>query len=305
MSLAEPTLPESKSPSRRALLGAGLGALAATVAGAVARPDRAQAANGEAVIQGADNKAGSLTTLRNIGTQGGALRAFPGAFGIGVEGVADAGTGVAGSSKFGSGVEGFSQSDSFAGVRGEGVSCPGVFGIAASGVGVGGQSEGNSGVSGRSVNGYGVRAASHASYALHALSTLASASRLQTDSQFGAGVEVEVNHVTNGRGAVEAHHKGNGPAVWATATNGYAVRGSGRVRFEKVSGVATIAAGLKTKTVTPGVNVTSGSFVLLTPKANIGTRALWFTTNATDNKFTIRMSSSRTSNTPVAWLLLG
>jgi hypothetical protein len=45
--------------------------------------------------------------------------------------------------------------------------------------------------------------------------------------------------------------------------------------------------------------------VLLSPKANLGGRDLWFTTNATANTFTIRMSSARTSSTPVAWLLLG
>ena len=71
------------------------------------------------------------------------------------------------------------------------------------------------------------------------------------------------------------------------------------------SGVATITAGSTSKVVTPGVNVTSASFVLLTPKANLGGRSLWFTTNATQDKFTIRLSSSRGTATKVAWLLLG
>jgi hypothetical protein len=53
------------------------------------------------------------------------------------------------------------------------------------------------------------------------------------------------------------------------------------------------------------INVTSSSFVLLTPKTNIGSRALWFTTDPAGNKFTIHMSSSRSSGTRVAWLLLG
>jgi hypothetical protein len=161
------------------------------------------------------------------------------------------------------------------------------------------------GVEGTSLSGIGVQAVGTNNYALRAISTQATAGRLQTNSQFGAGVEVEVNHATNGRGAVEAYHKGSGPAVWATATNGYAVRGSGRLRFEKVSGVATIAAGSTSRTISPGVDVTSGSFVLLTPKANLGTRALWFTTDSTNNRFTVRMSSARSSSTKVAWLLLG
>jgi hypothetical protein len=69
--------------------------------------------------------------------------------------------------------------------------------------------------------------------------------------------------------------------------------------------VATLTAGSTSKTITPGVDITSSSFVLLTPKVNIGSRALWFTTDATNNRFTIHMSSSRPSGTAVAWLLLG
>ena len=97
----------------------------------------------------------------------------------------------------------------------------------------------------------------------------------------------------------------SGSGIYGTATSGYAVRGDGRLRFDKVSGVATITAGSSSKVVDPGVNVTAASFVLLTPKANLGGRALWFTTNTTTNKFTIRMSSARGSATKIAWLLVG
>jgi hypothetical protein len=47
------------------------------------------------------------------------------------------------------------------------------------------------------------------------------------------------------------------------------------------------------------------SFVLLTPMANIGSRALWFTTSTSADSITIRLSSSRSSSTKIAWLLLG
>ena len=181
----------------------------------------------------------------------------------------------------------------------------GTHGFSTTGTGTSGASNSGTGISGASYSGIGVAAQSTSNYALRALCSQATAGRLQTNSQSGAGVEVEVNHATNGRGAIEAYHKGNGPAVWATATNGYAVRGSGRLRFEKVSGVATIPAGSTGVTVNPGVNVVGSSFVLLTPKANIGSRGLWFTTNSTANTFRIRMSSKRSSNTKVAWLLLG
>jgi hypothetical protein len=85
---------------------------------------------------------------------------------------------------------------------------------------------------------------------------------------------------------------------------GLALRAEGRAKFS-TSALATITAGHASKVITPGVNVTSSSFVLLTPKTNIGSRALWFTTDPAGNKFTIHMSSSRSSGTKVAWLLLG
>ncbi|HEX6128362.1 MAG TPA: hypothetical protein VF071_04995 [Candidatus Limnocylindria bacterium] len=97
----------------------------------------------------------------------------------------------------------------------------------------------------------------------------------------------------------------SGVGLYGTATNGFALRTSGRLKADKVSGVATIPAGSTGVTISPGVNVTSSSFVLLTPRANIGSRGLWYVPNTTANTFRIRMSSSRSSNTKVAWLLLG
>lgn len=89
---------------------------------------------------------------------------------------------------------------------------------------------------------------------------------------------------------------------------GITLQTQGRTKLD-TSGVATIPAGATSVTVTPGrapgVDVTPESFVLLTPKANIAGRDLWFTTNATADTFTIRMSSSRPSATKIAWLLLG
>jgi hypothetical protein len=61
-----------------------------------------------------------------------------------------------------------------------------------------------------------------------------------------------------------------GSAVFGNADSGYALRGSGRVRFDRVSGVARLAAGSTSKTITPGVDLTSNSFVLLTPKTTSG-----------------------------------
>ena len=124
---------------------------------------------------------------------------------------------------------------------------------------------------------------------------------------YGGGTSSTVRGVvgssSNGQGVRGETESGS--ALFGLAENGFAVRGSGRVRFDRVSGVATISAGSTSKVVNPGVNVTAASFVLLTPKANLGGRGLWFTTNATTNRFTIRISSPKGSATQIAWLLGG
>lgn len=95
-----------------------------------------------------------------------------------------------------------------------------------------------------------------------------------------------------------------GIGLYGWTDEGWAAYFDGRAKFT-TSGVATISAGPTSKTVTPNVNVISSFFVLLTPKVNLGGRDLWFTTNATANTFTIRMSRTRSSATKVAWLMLG
>jgi hypothetical protein len=96
-----------------------------------------------------------------------------------------------------------------------------------------------------------------------------------------------------------------GVGVHATATTGYAPRTSGRIKIDKASGVATIAAGNRSVLVTPGLNITSRSLVLLTPQKDIGTRRLWYTVSASANTITIRVSSAVSSSLKVSWLLLG
>jgi hypothetical protein len=97
----------------------------------------------------------------------------------------------------------------------------------------------------------------------------------------------------------------NGFGVQANSDSGVGLRvGRGRIRVDEVSGVATIQAGSTSRTVSPGVDINERTFVLLTPMANIGSRALWFSKNANANTFTIRMSPSRGRSTKVAWLAL-
>ena len=95
-----------------------------------------------------------------------------------------------------------------------------------------------------------------------------------------------------------------GPGLFGTTTTGYALQTVGRLNIG-TSGVATIPAGLTTATVFPGVEVTAGSFVLLTAAADIGARHLWYAKHVATDTFTIHLSSSRASATKVSWLLLG
>jgi hypothetical protein len=96
----------------------------------------------------------------------------------------------------------------------------------------------------------------------------------------------------------------HGVGVHASTTDGLALETEGRVQFS-TSGLARIAADQTSVTFAPGVDVTANSFVLLTPKVNLGGRNLWFTTSTAANTITVRISSARTSLTKVAWLLLG
>ena len=152
-------------------------------------------------------------------------------------------------------------------------------GNAANQSGVTGASGDGVGVMGSSINGTGVQA-----YA-------AAATALRATTQSGTGVIATTT---------------SGTAISATVeSTGIALSTQGRIKLGRVSGVRSIAAGSASVTFSPGVDITSGSFVLLTPKANIGSRALWYTTDTTNNKITIRMSSSRSSSTSIAWLMLG
>lgn len=327
--------------SRRALLGGLVGGAAAWAAASVGRVAPVEAANGDPLILGGALNATTQTTYVQSTTQDlvvflgfsgngngsgvGLQGESSGTTGVGVRGVSGTWRGVMGLSTSGRGVHGesgsgwgiYGRSDSSHGVHGAGAvgvygesgsgfggAGRGVYGLSAAGVGVGGVSRGadQAGTFGHSqADATGVLAYSagsgsalpvaKAKTGLYALASQDSASHgVWGESAAGQGVRGQAT---------------TGVGVFATASSGYALRTSGRLRVDKVSGVATIAAGRTSITVSPGVDITSTSFVLLTPRANIGSRGLWFTVDATNNRITIRLSSSRSSSTPVAWLLLG
>lgn len=123
----DPTTPRS----RRAVLGAALGAAAATAANAVAQPSIAAATDGQPVIQGADNAGGHPTIVRNsVATALEALSDATSGAAHGLRGItaSPSGTGVTGQSP-GVGVRGDSTSSTTA--------ASGVFGTAAAANGIG------------------------------------------------------------------------------------------------------------------------------------------------------------------------
>jgi len=98
---------------------------------------------------------------------------------------------------------------------------------------------------------------------------------------------------------------GDGFGVYAVASpDGWALSTHGRLDLS-TAGVAAISPGETTKKVYGGTDISSSSFVLLTPALDIGTRRLWWTKDTVDNSFTIHMSSSRSTLTKVSWLLIG
>ena len=171
-------------------------------------------------------------------------------------------------------------------------------GLATSGLGLAGLSSNNYGVYGASTTSAGVYGDSSNSTGLLGSSGTTAAAKPKT------GVYGYANQDGGSRGVWG--FSGRGVGVYGQANRaGFALRTNGRIKADKVSGVATIAAGNASVTVSPGVNVRSSSFVLLTPKANIGSRGLWFTTNTSADTVTIHLSSSRSSATKIAWLLMG
>lgn len=278
------TIADNELRSRRMVLGAGLGALVATAASALGRPQAVQAGHGD-VHLGGGNSAATMTWIEKTTSGSAAFRAHSLTNGNGLYGSSKSGQGVVGISESGGGVYG--QSQTAQGVYGSSLQQNGVFGTGDTGVGGKGRS---TGVKGTTTGQKGPDRAGVLGIA--AASGSADAVGVWGRSSNGSAVYGETKI-------------GDGLYGVASGASGYALRGSGRVRFDKVSGLATIPAGDRYVTVTPGVLVTDNSFVLLTPKANLGDAAVWFTTDPAAKTITIHTSVAVRVATDVAWLLIG
>jgi hypothetical protein len=222
------------SRSRRAALAAGLGGVAAWVAGSFARTESADAAAGGSVRLGRSNSAGSGTTRVTSGGRSAALFGNQTASGIGVRGDSKAGTGILGTAAARDQV----------GVRGRNTAA--TLGVGAGVSAEGGRNHGliasttnesadaiqatNSSASGQS--GAAIRATAPANTAIIATTATGNAA-IEGDATGANGTGVVGNAVdgANGTGVV-----GNG-----SQSSGTGVRGSG---FVGVDGASSTAGGV-------------------------------------------------------------
>jgi hypothetical protein len=317
---------ETTTPrSRRAILAAGLGAGAATVATALARPLAVRATNGDPVLAGYQYTATTVTGFDTTGA-GGENALF---------GQSDSANGVNGISSSGIGVLG--ASDSYLGVYGNSTSGIGVYGASGSSSGVFGfsfasnqpailgRSQGAStGVQGYSgsgttptppaktgVYGYAVqdataRGVTGQSTAGYGISGIASTGRaVNGAATTGHGVMGLANTGIGTRG-----YAVTGTALYASTSGpkvGTALRAIGRVKFDNCSGVATIAAGHNSVTVTPGSDMLATSAVVATLMGSAGgtTTVHRVVVNAVADTFTIYLTANATAAVTVAWHVFG
>jgi len=311
--------------SRRAVLAAALGGVGALVAQALGRPLPARGANGQAITVGGSFTGTSTTRLENTTATLSALelRSDVGLWvvgrGMGIHGAATDvnrpgwGTAIRGTTANteGRGVYGVASSSTGAtyGVHGQSASSSGrgVYGVAASATGF------TYGVYGRSSSpsGYGVYGYNSAA------SGFGNGVWGQTASSRGAGVFGRASSSSGDSSGVWGDasspdgHGVHGKAFYGTggyfeSTHGTALHAQGRVQFS-TSGLATIGAGSKSVTVTPGVEIDANTKILATLQQNAGAGVTVERVyrDAAANKFNIVLTANASSAVKVGWFVIG
>ena len=252
--------PETKSPSRRAVLAGALGGIGALAATVIGRAAPVRATDGQPILQGADNT-GTVGTLVRISTSSTALQGLVDAttgttYGVRGRNSSTAGAGVYGvasaSSGTSAGVRGVTDSPGGYGVWGGSDSLSGtigVYGVSGSTIGVFGSSNSSDGVLGQSNSGRGVFGNSGATNAPAILGRSYgnstgvegySGAGLQTTAKAKTGVfgyAIQDTTATGVRGESTI-----GVGVRGKATTGYAGFFDGRVfttRYYELAEIAT------------------------------------------------------------------
>jgi hypothetical protein len=308
--------------SRRALLAAAIGGLAASAAHALGRPTAALATDGQPVVQGADNSGSASTLVRSSTTtafQGLADAATGAHFGVRGRSSSTSGIGMYGVAAAGSGstigVYGTGVSPAGTGVKGE-APLRGVEGIATATTGgaVGVRAVTNA------ATGFGLAAENVAiaddataigcqaqGVAIHSLAT----------GIVGKGLVAAANSPTGETVAVDgAVVSPSGIGVRGVATTGVGVHGqansaagtglkvTGKAVFSR-SGKATVQAGQSTVMVS-SVTITAASLVLATIQG-VGESGLYVksvSVSVSNSRFTIRLSKAVAANTLVGWFIV-
>jgi hypothetical protein len=130
----------------------------------------------------------------------------------------------------------------------------------------------------------------------------------KTDS----GVGVYASAATSGIGVNGTSESGLGAFGYSTfgtgilagsASTGVALNTQGRVRFEHCVGIATIAKGTRSKTVTPGIALAPRSVVTATLNSDAGggvvVQRVWL--DAKNDRFTIFLTRKATKAARVGW----
>jgi hypothetical protein len=278
--------------SRRAVLSASLGGVAALAAHALGRPAAVHASDPNDVVLGQTNIAATATQITNPDGDEDVFRASSGGAGNAIEGFSTSGAAIVGTSGSDVGVTGSSQT--LIGVHGYTVATtfPAVMGRSlADGPGVYGYSGGD-----------GPAPTAPVKTGVYGLATQDTSSRgVVGQSTAGRGVN---GLATSGLGV--RGYATNGVGLSGEALTGYALRTKGRVRLDKSAGIATVLSGTSTKLVTPGIDLTSTSAVIATLNGDAGGATVErVTIDTAADTFTIILTGNAAASVKVAWLVLG
>ncbi len=162
--------------------------------------------------------------------------------------------------------------------------------------GVNGKSTDGQGVHGESISSAGVAGVSQESNGVHGTSW--ESRGVWGESTKGPGVEGDS---TNGPG-VQAR---GATGVLAHSDQGLALHTTGgRVRFDGISGIVVLPADETEVEIETEVPVTKDTFVLLTPRSNLGSRALWYQIPDETGVVTVYVDEPRSRDSRIAYLLL-
>lgn len=282
---------EAQSPSRRTLLTAAAGAVAAMIAQAIGRPLAAEAVD-QSVTFTDDQNNNTVLTARSASNGSGT------GGGTGIHGDSGSATGVYGSSSTWYGVYGFSAWNA------------GVFGSSGQGNGVLGQSQNADGIHGSAllngVSGQSFGAGASGVYGWNDDQGFGVAGRSNAPAHSGVVTDTAAllgENTVDGVGVWARSQHGVGLLADAVYSDAIAFKAQGVTQFRR-SGRLTIKAGKDFATKT-GIRIDAGSLVLATLQQDRpGTYVRSAVPNSAAGSFTIRLNTTVGADTRVGWFIV-